>query len=195
MEWGTEKEKLIKLLLEEKLSYSEIGRRYGYTGNGIKKVCKRLQIPLEPKRSINPSESFNQGKSQVRSCLQCGQKFTIHPKQNTKYCSKRCEGEYKSLLKYKEYLLHPELYAQVRNMRWVKKYILKEQNNRCSICKCSNIWNHRPLVFVLDHINGRASDNSRNNLRCICPNCDSQLDTFKSKNKNSDRIYHRKYHR
>ena len=26
-------------------------------------------------------------------------------------------------------------------------------------------------------------------LGCICPNCDSQLDTYKSKNKNSDKTY------
>ena len=33
-------------------------------------------------------------------------------------------------------------------------------------------WNGKPLVFILDHI----SHNERSNLRCICPNCDSQLD-------------------
>jgi len=27
----------------------------------------------------------------------------------------------------------------------------------------------------------------RENYRCVCPNCDSQLDTYKSKNKNSAR--------
>lgn len=32
-------------------------------------------------------------------------------------------------------------------------------------------------------------------LRLICPNCDSQLDTYKSKNKNSDRIYYHNHHR
>lgn len=38
-------------------------------------------------------------------------------------------------------------------------------------------------------VDGHVSNNKRDNLRCICPNCDSQLDTYKSKNKNSDRIY------
>lgn len=35
------------------------------------------------------------------------------------------------------------------------------------------------------HIDGDASNNFRDNLRLVCPNCDSQLDTYKSRNKNS----------
>ena len=48
-------------------------------------------------------------------------------------------------------------------------------------------WNGKPLVFIMDHIDGDASNNRWENLRCICHNCDSQLDTYKSKNKNSKR--------
>ena len=45
------------------------------------------------------------------------------------------------------------------------------------------------VQFVLDHIDGDASNNWKTNLRLICPNCDSQLDTYKSKNKNSARKF------
>lgn len=72
--------------------------------------------------------------------------------------------------------------------------IIKEQNNKCAICGLEPKWNNKNLVFVLDHIDGHASNNRRENLRCICPNCDSQLDTYKSKNKNGDRHYYR-YHK
>jgi transcription initiation factor IIE alpha subunit len=57
----------------------------------------------------------------------------------------------------------------------------------------SNEWQGKPLVFVLDHINGDASYSARENLRLICPNCDSQLDTFKSKNKNSARTKRKEF--
>ena len=69
--------------------------------------------------------------------------------------------------------------------------IIKEQNGVCAICGMPQEWNNKPLVFILDHIDGHASNNKRDNLRCICPNCDSQLDTYKSKNKCGERSYYR----
>ena len=73
--------------------------------------------------------------------------------------------------------------------RIFKSDILREQNNCCIICGCKDEWNGNELVFILDHVDGDASNNKRDNLRLVCPNCDSQLPTYKSKNKKSSRIY------
>lgn len=75
----------------------------------------------------------------------------------------------------------------------IRDYILKQQNYHCAICNISNTWNQQPLNFVLDHIDGDASNSCRDNLRLICPNCDSQLETYKSKNKNSARNARKEY--
>lgn len=77
------------------------------------------------------------------------------------------------------------------NTKWFKPFILEEQENKCAICGMLNIWNGKPLIFILDHIDGNANNNRRSNFRLICSNCDSQLDTYKSKNKNSARSYYR----
>lgn len=71
----------------------------------------------------------------------------------------------------------------------IRDYILHNQNNKCSICGIESIWNGKKLNFILDHIDGDAANNNKTNLRLICPNCDSQLDTYKSKNRNSARKY------
>jgi hypothetical protein len=64
---------------------------------------------------------------------------------------------------------------------------LDEQEGCCDICGNVEEWNGMPLSLVLDHIDGNASNNARENLRLICPNCDSQLPTFKSRNRGHGR--------
>ena len=52
----------------------------------------------------------------------------------------------------------------------------------CFKCGNKGMWQGKKLVLVLDHINGVKLDHRLENLRFVCPNCDSQLPTFKSKN-------------
>lgn len=51
----------------------------------------------------------------------------------------------------------------------------------------SNVWEGDELVFVLDHINGDWKNHRISNLRMICPNCNSQLETTKHKKRGSGR--------
>lgn len=129
-------------------------------------------------------------RKEVVNCVNCGKKF--HPRYSSVgiYCSNKCQQEYLSKMKYQEYLNNPDKYYGKSSMAWVKKYILEEQEHKCSICGKEDIWNDKPLIFILDHIDGHANNNTRTNLRLVCPNCDSQLDTYKSKNKVSDRVYY-----
>ena len=51
-------------------------------------------------------------------------------------------------------------------------------DNKCILCGQLPMWNGKPLVMRLDHINGKRGDHREENLRLVCPNCDSQLETF-----------------
>ena len=53
---------------------------------------------------------------------------------------------------------------------------------RCDIPDCTFhtgelVWRGSPLPLILDHINGHRMDNRPQNLRLVCPNCDSQFST------------------
>lgn len=44
------------------------------------------------------------------------------------------------------------------------------------------MWNDKPMIYELDHINGNRNDNRIENLRFLCSICHTQTETFKSKN-------------
>ena len=56
------------------------------------------------------------------------------------------------------------------------------KTNKCEKCGTDN-WNGQLLMCELDHINGNSRDHRLENLQILCPNCHSQTDTFRAKNK------------
>lgn len=48
----------------------------------------------------------------------------------------------------------------------------------CEECGQTSIWNGKPLVLHIDHINGDDSDHRLENLRILCPNCHTQTHTW-----------------
>ena len=62
----------------------------------------------------------------------------------------------------------------------IKKRLIKEGllEEKCAYCGQGNVWKGRRLVLVLDHANGVNDDNRKDNLRFLCPNCNSQQSTF-----------------
>jgi Zn finger protein HypA/HybF involved in hydrogenase expression len=71
----------------------------------------------------------------------------------------------------------------------VKDRIVKNDllDYKCVKCGIDN-WCGESIVLDLDHINGNNRDNRLTNLRYLCPNCHSQTDTYKGRNKNSGKL-------
>lgn len=120
-------------------------------------------------------------------CENCGTET-----KNKKFCSIECSSQYRTDGAYDEFKnsVNKE-YKDSYSPKTFKPHILREQGQTCAVCKRKDTWEGKILVFVLDHIDGNSNNNNRSNLRLVCPNCDSQLDTFKSKNKGNGRFYRR----
>lgn len=125
-------------------------------------------------------------------CSKCGKKISSG---NQSGLCQTCYREKQNEDKIKHWLETGDTGCKVattlRNV--IRDYIKESQNHKCAICGLEDNWNGKELHFVLDHIDGDASNNWKDNLRLICPNCDSQLDTYKSKNKNSARTHRKDY--
>jgi hypothetical protein len=109
-----------------------------------------------------------------RPCENCGKQRSRH---STRFCCIKCQRHFE---------FQKKLESGKFSTRMAKKHLM-DIDNRCSICKIDGEWNGKPLMLILDHINGNAENNDLSNLRLVCPNCDSQLDTFKSRNRGNGR--------
>lgn len=67
----------------------------------------------------------------------------------------------------------------------LKERLYKEgfKKRLCEICGQDEEWNGRKMSLILDHINGVNNDNRIDNLRIVCPNCNSTLETHCRGNK------------
>lgn len=64
----------------------------------------------------------------------------------------------------------------------LKSRFIKIVDYKCAICGLTE-WNNKPITLTIDHINGINNDNRIENLRLLCPNCDSQQSTYRGANK------------
>lgn len=64
----------------------------------------------------------------------------------------------------------------------MRKRIILEQNNTCNHCKLDT-WAGHQIPLEIDHVDGDHTNNLRDNLEALCPNCHALTDTWRGRNK------------
>lgn len=187
MNWLLEKDKMEDLICIQKKSYEMVGRMYGVTGSYIKKLAKKYNFPLEPRRKINPSETFGKGKACKSTCLYCGKEFAKKSSTFGKYCCRECCAKAKmqnNISMWKKGILTGT--SGFSCSSYVRDYMFKKYNYKCEKCGWGEINLYTKKVpLQIHHIDGNSLNNKESNLQVLCPNCHSLTENFGSRNKNA----------
>lgn len=130
------------------------------------------------------------------TCSNCSKEFNYKPsQQNGRYCSNTCQQEFQKKQRIAEWLTGGKKPGKIT----LKEYLTETHGYKCSCCGISD-WNGNPINLEIDHKDGDPYNDSPDNLRFICPNCHSQTDTYRGKNRGKGRVERRErarhdYHR
>ena len=150
-----------------------------------KKVSASIKQQNIKKYNLNP-----------KVCKNCGKELSHR---ESKYCSIKCQKDFsfkergKEVNILKEFPLGKSTLSKIKevNRNFVRKYLEYKYGHKCSICGNTH-WLGKPILLIVDHIDGDIENYNVNNYRLICSNCDATLPTYKGRNKGKGkRIYRR----
>lgn len=191
-----EKETLVELV-RQNLSNRSMSRQLGVSENTVRYWLKRYGLPTakrtrwEDEERLAEAVRTSTSKAEVLrkigvNCRKAGNYDTLnkHIKRlslDTSHFLGRGGGAIRRKIPLSEVLVRNSTYAR----KHLKKRLLEKRliENRCAVCGLGTEWNGKDLVLVLDHINGEPDDHRIENLRMLCPNCNSQTATFVGKRK------------
>ncbi len=121
----------------------------------------------------------NNPKSTVwKACTFCQTLYTNHRSKG--FCSVSCKDKHRLSQWLSGQLSGSTKYGYAS---YIKPYLMNEANHRCSQCGFSG--SHPTTgnsILQVDHIDGDYLNNSRTNLRILCPNCHTMTENYGSLN-------------
>ena len=154
--------------------------------------CKKCGNDFEPQKGLisfcslscrNSRERTEEIKNKISDSIKKSEKFKQAQIDKVKFTDYKKIAE-KSKETWNKRILDADF--ETLSFERLRKRIKLEQNNKCNKCGIDS-WNGKPITLELEHKDGNHHNNERENLECLCPNCHSQTDTWRGKNKRNKR--------
>lgn len=121
-------------------------------------------------------------------CKNCGKECT---KRLSLYCDNTCQQEFRYNKFVEDWLSGKDDGVRsngIATCKMIKKYLIRTFGDKCSKCGWNEVHEITGKVPVqLDHKDGNSENNSRDNIRLLCPSCHSLTPTFGNLNRGKGR--------
>ena len=154
--------------------------------------CKKCGNEFEPQKGLisfcslscrNSRERTEEIKNKISDSIRRSEKFRQSQIDKVKFTDYKKIAE-KSKETWNKKILNADF--KTLSFERLKKRIKLEQNNKCNECGIDS-WNDKSITLELEHKDGNHHNNERENLECLCPNCHSQTETWRGRNKTNKR--------
>jgi len=160
---------------------SLISEKRKFCSQSCSAIFNNKKRPIKEKNKIT-KKRIRKKENKYYECLNCGK--GVH----NKYCSSKCQHEYKK----------NETYKKIENgdtslyQKQYKLYLIYRFGEKCMKCG----WNETNLItkkipIELEHKDGNSENNKLDNLELLCPNCHSLTPTYKALNIGNGRFSRR----
>jgi protein-arginine kinase activator protein McsA len=145
---------------------------YG-SGRFCSSSCARSFSSLSNREEKNRkiSNKLRSKSRKDRRCRACGKIYEPPPKYTRRRCPDCPVGSSRL----------GKVFESLRGDRSRRQHLIRERGHSCEVCQLVE-WMGRQIPIELDHIDGNPQNNSKENLRLICPNCHAQTPTYKGAN-------------
>lgn len=124
---------------------------------------------------------------EIKTCKFCNKTFIG----DNDFCSNKCKKNFEENEKIERWLNGENfLRGNTQVPTFIRNYLLKKYNYKCQICGWSkkNLYTNT-IPLHIHHIDGDCTNNKKENLQLLCPNCHSLTENFGILNKNSKRFH------
>jgi hypothetical protein len=171
-------EVVLRLLVDEGYTTRQIAEKLDTCQTNVRHYLAKYDLKTK----------YTRTEEAKRHCLECGKQLgRTRGRLVRTYCNAKCHQA--SIFKGR--LENWLATGCFHHNDTVKKLLIAVDGEKCSVCGV-NEWCGKKLSLEVDHKDGNSEDSSYTNVRLICPNCHSQTDTYKAKNKGNGRAYRRK---